>query len=203
MTILAVPDACVLIPGALRDTMLRAAQSYLYRVQLTDDILDEVHRNLITKIGMPREKADWLITVIKREFSDEMVTRHRELIDKMPINLKDRHVMAAAVSSGSQIIVTRNLRHFPKKLLAPYEIEAQSPDMFLKRLYYNDPEQMIALLYKQAANLRKPAMTVPDVLDHLHNEVPHFSSLMRQELQIPQEVAWSNLAIKAKAIEGD
>jgi hypothetical protein len=199
MTIVAVPDACVLIPGALRDTILRSAQSYLFRVQLTDDILDEVHRNLIKKVGMPQEKADRLLEILKTQFSDEMVTRHRELIDSMPINVKDRHVMAAAVSSGSQIIITQNLRHFPKKLLAPYEIEAQSPDAFLKRLYYNDPEQMTELLYKQAANLRKPAMTLSEVLDHLHKDVPHFASLIRQELQIPQEYAWAEVAIEVES----
>ncbi|MHB8597007.1 MAG: hypothetical protein ACYDER_09365 [Ktedonobacteraceae bacterium] len=88
MTIVAVPDACVLIPGALRDTILRSAQSYLFRVQLTDDILDEVHRNLIKKVGMPQEKADRLLEILKTQFSDEMVTRHRELIDSMPINVK-------------------------------------------------------------------------------------------------------------------
>ncbi|MHB8597006.1 MAG: hypothetical protein ACYDER_09360 [Ktedonobacteraceae bacterium] len=107
--------------------------------------------------------------------------------------------MAAAVSSGSQIIITQNLRHFPKKLLALYEIEAQSPDAFLKRLYYNDPEQMTELLYKQAANLRKPAMTLSEVLDHLHKDVPHFASLIRQELQIPQENVWAELAIEVES----
>lgn len=40
-------DACVLIPGCLRDTLLRAAQAGLFRVQWSDEILREVRRSLL------------------------------------------------------------------------------------------------------------------------------------------------------------
>ena len=46
-------DACVLVPAPLRDTLLRAASVGLYRMQWTDDILEEARRNLISEIGVP------------------------------------------------------------------------------------------------------------------------------------------------------
>jgi hypothetical protein len=44
----------------------------------------------------------------------------------------DAHVVAAALKSQAQIIVTGNLKDFPDKLLAKYQLEAQHPDTFLR-----------------------------------------------------------------------
>ncbi len=48
---------------------------------------------------------------------------------------KDRHVLAAAVMSQSQIIVTDNLRDFPGEALAPFNLESYSADQFLTLLF--------------------------------------------------------------------
>src|SRR5690348_10636939 len=98
-------DACVLFPASLRDTLLRVADAGLYRVQLTEDILEEVRRNLIKK-GMAEAKAQKLISVLKTEFEEAFVTEHKQLIASMPNHEKDRHVLAAAVCCKAQIIVT-------------------------------------------------------------------------------------------------
>ncbi|WP_433371438.1 hypothetical protein [Streptosporangium sp. CA-115845] len=45
--------------------------------------------------------------------------------------LDDRHVLAAAIKVGARGIVTSNLRDFPSEHLAPWEIEAKSPDDFV------------------------------------------------------------------------
>jgi hypothetical protein len=42
-------DACVLFPGSLRDILLRATEADLYRLCLTDQILEEMRRNLVKK----------------------------------------------------------------------------------------------------------------------------------------------------------
>ena len=44
----------------------------------------------------------------------------------------DAHVIAAALKSQAQIIVTRNFKDFPEKTLAKYQIEALHPDTFLR-----------------------------------------------------------------------
>jgi predicted nucleic acid-binding protein len=80
-------------------------------MRLTDEIIEEVSRNLIKK-GMPEDKAQRLVTTIREQFIDAFVTQHRSTIASMPINEKDRHVLAAAVASNAQVIVTRNLKDF-------------------------------------------------------------------------------------------
>ena len=59
---------------------------------------------------------------------------------------KDRHVLAAAVKTGAEIIVTYNLRDFPDSSLAPYSIIAQGPSSFLTSLHDMDPPAVLQTL---------------------------------------------------------
>ncbi len=162
-------DACTLFPASLRDTFLRAADAGLYRLQLTDNILEEVRRNLVKK-GMQEPNAKRLVDEVKRYFPESFVAQHDLLVPSMPINEKDRHVLAAAVASGSQIIVTQNLRDFPPRLLNPFAVKAQSPDDFLVNLFDSDTEHIIIkILIDQAGDLRKPPKTVLELLDTVSN----------------------------------
>jgi predicted nucleic acid-binding protein len=172
-------DACVLFPASLRDTLLRAADSDLYNLCLTDEILEEMRRNLVKK-GMPEDKSQRLVVTIRKEFAEALITHHRPLIASMPNNEKDRHVLAAAVASRAHLIVTQNLRDFPPHLLAPFEVAAQSPDEFLIYLFHFAPERIIQILLEQSADLGKPAMRVGDVLDTLKQHAPMFVSLIRR-----------------------
>lgn len=180
MAYVVVLDACVLFPASLRDTLLRAAQANLYRLQLTDEILEEVYRNLM-KRTMPESKALRLISRIREKFNDGLISHHRLLIESMPINEKDKHVLAAAVSCRAQVIVTQNLKDFPRDLLAPFEIQALSPDKFLLLLLQMDATGIIQILTQQAEDLHNPPMTVEKILDALEQHAPEFSNRMRRE----------------------
>ncbi len=177
-------DACTLFPASLRDTLLRAAEAGLYRLQLTDDILEEVRRNLILKKGMQEEKAFRLINVIKEQFPESLVSQHRQIISSMTNDEKDRHVLAAAVVCRAQTIVTQNLKDFPAENLAPFDIEAQSPDDFLINLFHLGPYILIRILIDQANELRNPPRTVPELLETLELHVPIFIKLVRKMLEV-------------------
>jgi predicted nucleic acid-binding protein len=178
MAFVVVLDACVLFPASLRDTLLRAAQADLYRLQLTEEILEEVRRNLVKKT-MTEYRAQRLISTLRENFQDSMISQHRQLIPSMPTNEKDRHVLAAAVACRAQVIVTFNLRDFPADLLAPFEVEAQSPDVFLTHLHHLDAQSMPRIIVEQASNLYNPPRSVDDVLKTLEQHAPIFVSLMR------------------------
>jgi hypothetical protein len=90
---------------------------------------------------------------------------------------KDRHVAAAALKAGAQVIVTSNLKHFT---LLPEGIEAQSPDEFLCNLFDLDPDALIELLREQASDLVKPPMTFEQILDRLARVVPEFVEAARR-----------------------
>lgn len=178
MAFVVVLDACVLFPASLRDTLLRAAQADLYQLQLTEEILEEVRRNLV-KRTMTEPKARRLITAIRENFNDSLISQHRQLIPSMPTNEKDRHVLAAAVASRAQVIVTFNLKDFPTDFLDPFQVEAQSPDVFLSHLYHLDSQIMPRIIIEQAHNLCNPPKSVADVLKTLEQHAPIFVSLVR------------------------
>lgn len=176
----AVLDACVLFSASLRDTLLWAAKAGLYDLRLTNEILEETRRNLVAKRGLTETQGLHLVRTTQTYFTDHFVNGYEKYLALMPINKKDRHVLAAAVMSRAQVIVTDNLKDFPISLLAPYEVEAQSPDTFLLQLFADNPDEMKNLLIKQAANLRNPPLTVFEILDRLELEAPHFVRVVRE-----------------------
>lgn len=172
-------DACVLFPACLRDTLLWAADAELYDMRLTDEILEEVRRNLIGKGKSSETQAQRMIVAINKSFQESFVRDYQHITNSMPINRKDRHVMAAAVASHAQAIVTHNLKDFPSHLLTSYGIEAIPPDSFLVSLFFNDPQVLWEVLRNQAEQLRNPPMSVSDVLDRLTLDAPNFVRLFR------------------------
>lgn len=94
---------------------------------------------------------------------------------------KDRHILAAAVAAGAQTIVTNNLRHFPRKALAPLDIVAQTPNQFLTDLFYENPDLVFEAIRQQSANTRRPHLTVEAILSNLAKmRCRQFSDLVQQ-----------------------
>jgi hypothetical protein len=55
------------------------------------------------------------------------VEGHEDLVSAMTNHPKDRHVLAAAVRCTAEVIVTHNLKDFPRTALEPYSITAMGP----------------------------------------------------------------------------
>jgi hypothetical protein len=71
----------------------------------------------------------------------------------MTNELGDRHVLAAAVRSQSELIVTYNRRHFPAASLQPWDVEVQGPSSFLHGLYELDPGLFVSKLHEAIRRL--------------------------------------------------
>lgn len=106
-------DACVLVPASLRDTLLRCAERRMYLPRWSNEILDELRRTLLEKLGRSPEQVDHLSAELNRHFADARVEGFETLVALMTNDPGDRHVIAAAVKCGAEAIVTFNLRHFP------------------------------------------------------------------------------------------
>jgi predicted nucleic acid-binding protein len=170
-------DANVLFPFTLRDTLLRAAAAGWYQVRWSSQILDEVTRNLVSTGRMAEGGANRLRAVMEREFPEADVAGYEPLTDAMPNHPKDRHVVAAAVKAGAQLVVTANLKDFA---VLPEGLEVQSPDEFLCNLFDLDPHGFEVLLREQAEDLVKPPTSFEELLERLARIVPELVDAVRR-----------------------
>jgi predicted nucleic acid-binding protein len=170
-----VVDACALYPVSLCDTLLRAAAAGYFQLYWSAQILDEARRNLVADGRVTEDGAAKRFGAMQTAFPEAMVTGYEPLIAAMPNDPKDRHVAAAAVKAGAQVIVTANVRDFVD---LPAGIEAQSPDQFLSNLFDLDPDGVVALLRKQAAALKKPPYTFEQLLAAIGKFAPEFAAMV-------------------------
>ncbi|MER7763842.1 PIN domain-containing protein [Streptomyces sp. NPDC097619] len=161
-------DACVLYPNTLRDLLVRIGQHGMVRAKWTDAILDEVDRNIAQDLGVPPDKLLRRRTLMNQAVRDCLVTGYEPLIEglKLP-DPDDRHVLAAAIRAGAQVIVTNNRKDFPTEYLSGWEIERKSADEFVMDLMGLDDRVVYACVLEIATSRRNPPRTFTDVLDQL------------------------------------
>ena len=128
----AILDASVLVPGFLSNLLLWLAEMDLYRAQWSEDIHIEWIRGRKERYGIPVEVSQARREVIDQQFPQGLVSNYQSLIDGLTLDdIDDRHVLAAAIKCGANAIVTTNLKHFPVKALAPYNIVPVHQDDFV------------------------------------------------------------------------
>jgi hypothetical protein len=163
----------------LADTLLRLGGGpRLFLPKWTDQIMAEITRNLQENFGVTAEQAAYRESEIRRHFGEAWVEGYEDLIPVMTNHEKDRHVLAAAVRSGAETIVTYNLKDFPRSALAPYSITAQGPSTFLKNLYELDSDAVLHTLEQQAAAIDK---SFDYLLGRLRVNVPGFVHTLTQQ----------------------
>ena len=177
-------DACVLFRARLRDTLLRSAEAGLYRVHWSPDIVEETRRNLLRTGRCTEAQAERVVAQMCGFFPEAMAEDYEIYIPSMPVNDKDRHVVAAAVATRSEVIVTDNLKDFPNNLLAPLDIEAQSPDEFLSNLVDRAPGTMIDLLAQQAKDMSRPHRDFNWLLEQYRSDCPDFHKAIMDALKL-------------------
>jgi predicted nucleic acid-binding protein len=172
--VVALRDASVLDPAALRDTLFRAAGAGLYRVAFSEKILDEVRRALVVNDLASADSADRMIGSIRSYFWFALVAGDESINVELSTDPGDRHVLAAAIGAHAGVIVTANLRHFPANELEPHGIASMSPDQFLTMLAQKDANALIRIVTEQAAALTSPPLSPADVLERLRLHAPTF-----------------------------
>jgi len=183
MAFAATYDACILYPAGMRDLLIRLAMTGLFRAVWSDQILDEMVRSILhNRPDLTTAQLDRTRQLMCDAVPDCLVTGHDCLIEALVLpDPNDRHVLAAAIRSGSQVIVTENLKDFPPEALSPYGVEAQPPDLFLLHLIDLSPTTVAATIERQAAALKHPPITVAELLDRLADSgLPRSVAALRQ-----------------------
>lgn len=175
-------DACVLLPMPLADTLLRMAETpRLYLPRWSEESIVEVTRNLKAKWNKTPEQAQRREDALRSCFPEAWVTGYEPMIGSMSNDPKDRHVLAAAMVSGTKLIVTYNARDFPAASLEAWGIEVQGPSTFLINLYDLAPGIVARKLSEQAQTI---GLSLEALLLKLQVNVPGFVSFFCEEQRI-------------------
>lgn len=186
MPFIVVFDANVLYPAPLRDLLVRLGRTHLCQVKWTRQILDECFRNIAKQ--RPDLQPERLLrsreVLEQRAILDVFVTGHEDLIEGITglPDPDDRHVVAAAIRCSAQVIVTFNLKDFPRPVLSRYGMEAQHPDDFVRDLIDLDEATVAHVVREQAAALKNPPKTPAEVLEVLGQQGLTVSAAMLREI---------------------
>lgn len=179
----AVLDACVLVPIALADTLLRIAERELYRPLWSDRILAEatdavieIYPNIAPELIRKRFVA------MDEAFEDAGIEGWEALEATVTLpDVDDRHVVAAAIRGRADAIVTANIRDYPADTLEPLGLEVVHPDDFLLDQLHLSPRIVLRVLREQADHTRNPPLTPVDLLIRLARAgVPRFADEARR-----------------------
>ncbi|MEX0329083.1 MAG: RSP_2648 family PIN domain-containing protein [Ruegeria sp.] len=137
----AVLDTCVIYPTVMREMLLGAAKLGHFTPVWSARILEEWAR-AARKIGPDGEaQARAEIALTRSNWPNAIQPPAPGLEQRLWLpDTADIHVLATAVASSADVIVTVNAKDFPKNILAEEGVERRDPDAFLLGFFLEDAD---------------------------------------------------------------
>lgn len=131
--IIAVLDACILYPAPVRDYLLHLADEKNYSPKWSNEINEEWVRNLLlNRPDLSKNKLNKTVRSMNAAFPKANVAQDKFLINLLILpDMNDRHVLATAIQSKAERIITSNLKDFPPSYTNRFKIDIQHPDYFI------------------------------------------------------------------------
>ncbi len=176
-------DACVHYPAPLRSFLMYLALTDTFRARWTELIHDKWIRNLLKK--RPDLKSEALKrtrNLMNQHVRGCLVVGFEPLIESIELpDEDDRHVVAAAIHTRAEAIITFNLKDFPDNSLEQFNLRAIHPDEFITDLIGLNTGEVIQAARNHRNSLKNPPFTSDEYLDCLlKQELPRTVSRLRQ-----------------------
>ena len=149
-------DACVLFPTVLREILLGLAEAGLFEPVWSDRILREWVL-ATAKLGPAGPLIAEGEAALARDAFPRALQRPQPEIEAR-ITLRDEndiHVLAVAISSHADAILTFNAQDFPRPVLAEWGIARRDPDGFLWELHSHHPTEVARVVEKVRATAER------------------------------------------------
>lgn len=162
-------DTNVVYPVIIRDILFWFAYYELYTPKWSEHIFDEWKRVMIGK-GVSETEAETRIAKANEAFPDAQVRNYKGLIEQLTLPDKDdRHVLAAAIKTNANLIVTNNRKDFPEAYLQSFGLSAKTADDFLTDIIDLNQEQAVAAFNEMVLHKKNPKQDEFEVLNQLRN----------------------------------
>ena len=148
---------------------MHLALTGMFRAHWSAEVHEEWMSNLLkNRPDLTRAKLEHTRYLMDNALPDALVIGYEQLIDSIELpDRNDRHVLAAAIRCGASLIVTVNLRDFPRETLGNFNVEAQHPDDFVMAVLEAFPEFVLEAARNHRASLKSPSKTPDDYLAEL------------------------------------
>lgn len=163
----AVLDTNVIFPMVVRDLLFWFAYYELYTPKWSDNIFDE-WKNVMIRKGISEAEAMKRVQKANKAFPDALVKNYGGLISQLILpDMNDRHVLAAAIKTNANVIVTNNLKDFPEDYLDSFGLKAKNADDFLTDIIDLNHDKAIEAFKEMVLNRKNPEMDAYQVLETL------------------------------------
>ncbi|MDX1837730.1 PIN domain-containing protein [Legionella taurinensis] len=165
-------DANVLYPAPLRDILIQLATTRLYRAKWSNRIHEEWIRNVLkNRSDISREQLERIKKLMDSSVLDCLVENYEDIEGGLQLpDSNDKHILAAAIVSSCDVIVTFNIKDFPSEELDKYAIETQHPDDFLMHLTNLDLGKFCVAIKTTRMRLKNPPKNITEYLEILSNQ---------------------------------
>lgn len=163
----AVLDTNVIYPVYSRDLLFWFAHYDLYTPKWSKHIFDE-WKQVMQRKGINEDEAIKRANKADLAFPDALVRNYGAITPLLKLkDEKDRHVLAAAIKTNADIIVTNNIKHFPEDYLQTFGLSAKTADDFLTDIIDLNTEQAVAAFKEMVLYKKNPPLDEYEVLDRL------------------------------------
>ncbi|WP_137132227.1 PIN domain-containing protein [Rhizobium sp. FY34] len=178
-------DANVFFGARLRSLVLYMAQSKMFRARWTDKVHEEWMRNVADKRNIDISRLEKIKACMDSSVLNCLVTGYEGLEASFELpDPDDRHILAAAVKTRADMILTFNDRDFPKHVVEPLGIEICHPDDFLLDQFGISEELFIAYVREDFQHYKAPPLTFDRYIEDLRKAgVPKTAKLI-EELRV-------------------
>ena len=106
--------------------------------------------------GVSVNEAKKRVQQVNRAFPDALVENYDKLIKKLELpDPKDCHVLATAIKSNADVIVTNNIKDFPQKYIESFDLKVKTADDLLTDIIDLNGEQALAAFREMVLYKRK------------------------------------------------
>ena len=173
-------DSNVLFSIEFTDLFVTFAKRRLIRLHWSSTILDEVRGSLLSSARLSPAAVEHRISAMQRALPDAHARIRDDLTQNLHVAPSDRHVLALAITSHADSIVTLNIRDFPLAYCQSLGVAVLTPDRVLTELATDDPLGVKFALQEIAERRQLPPMTVDELLNRWRLNLPTFVEVARE-----------------------
>lgn len=160
-------DTNVIYPIDIRDLLFWFASYDLFTPKWSKHIFDE-WESVMRRKGIAEEEITKRLSKAQQAFPDALVDNYEPLVSSLELpDERDRHVLAAAIKTNANIIVTNNMKDFPEAYLASFGLTAKTADDFITDTIDLNNELALEAFRAMVLNRTNPNLDEFEVLNRL------------------------------------